>query len=79
MPIDPTRLNGRRLLACLGMVGAMATQLPAHAQADAKTALVEQGNYWQSMGRVDLAEEPSRRVVDAIAEERHAPPLFRQR
>lgn len=67
MPRHPTRLRAStaasRLMACLGLVGALYAAAPAHAQGDAKTALIEQGNYWQSMGRSDLAEESWRKLL----------------
>ncbi|HEY2254317.1 MAG TPA: cellulose synthase subunit BcsC-related outer membrane protein [Variovorax sp.] len=68
MSIDPTRLRrrgARRLLGCLGLAGAIAVAVPAQAQAqaEARTALIEQGNYWQSMGRADLAEESWRKLL----------------
>ena len=67
MPRHPTRLKGSapasRLVACLGLVGALYAGTPVHAQGDAKTALIEQGNYWQSMGRTELAEESWRKLL----------------
>ncbi|MDM0013473.1 cellulose synthase subunit BcsC-related outer membrane protein [Variovorax sp. J22P168] len=64
MPRHPTRLSSTpgRLLACLGLIGALHAGAPAHAQ-DAKAALIEQGNYWQSMGRTDLAEESWQKLL----------------
>jgi tetratricopeptide (TPR) repeat protein len=50
-------------VACLGLVGALYAGTPVHAQGDAKTALIEQGNYWQSMGRTELAEESWRKLL----------------
>ena len=52
-----------RLAASLGLLGALCASGPLHAQADANAALVEQGNYWQGMGRVDLAEESWRKLL----------------
>ncbi|MDM0020209.1 cellulose biosynthesis protein BcsC [Variovorax saccharolyticus] len=67
MPRHSTRLRATtaasRLLTCLGLVGALYAGGPAQAQGDAKAALVEQGNYWQSMGRTDLAEESWRKLL----------------
>jgi len=76
MPRHPARLKpaaapraghtpskASRLLACIGVAGALCAVLPAHAQADAKTALIEQGNYWQGMGRADLAEQSWRKLL----------------
>jgi Tfp pilus assembly protein PilF len=69
MSVHPTcmstrmRAPARRLLACLGVIGALCAAGPAHAQGDAKAALIEQGNYWQSMGRADLAEESWRKLL----------------
>lgn len=67
MPGHPARLRAgtaaRRLLGCLGLVGALYASAPAQAQGDARAALVEQGNYWQSMGRSDLAEDSWRKLL----------------
>ena len=67
MPRHATRLKAAtaasRLLACLSLVGALSAGTAVHAQGDAKAALVEQGNYWQSMGRTDLAEESWRKLL----------------
>jgi tetratricopeptide (TPR) repeat protein len=67
MPRHPTRLKAgpaaSRLLACLGLVGALSAGTPVQAQGDARTALIEQGNYWQSMGRTELAEESWRKLL----------------
>ncbi|WP_371083691.1 cellulose synthase subunit BcsC-related outer membrane protein [Variovorax sp. RCC_210] len=45
------------------MLAALCTANPAHAQADATAALVEQGNYWQTQGRADLAEESWKKLL----------------
>ncbi|MFS2056130.1 hypothetical protein ACEN8K_45970, partial [Variovorax sp. CT11-76] len=47
----------------LGLFATLGAANPAHAQADAATALIEQGNYWQSQGRADLAEESWRKLL----------------
>ena len=44
-------------LANLGMVGLLCAATTVLAQSDAVTALTEQANYWQGLGRSDLAEE----------------------
>lgn len=61
MPFDATRL---RQLACVAL-GVLGTAGPAGAQNDARTALVEQGIYWQSMGRLELAEASWRKLLSA--------------
>ncbi|RZL86156.1 MAG: tetratricopeptide repeat protein [Variovorax sp.] len=63
MSVHPTRMRPRRLLAVLGLIGALATPFATQAQNDAKAALIEQGNYWQGMGRLDLAEESWRKLL----------------
>ncbi|MGJ7520040.1 cellulose synthase subunit BcsC-related outer membrane protein [Variovorax sp. LT1P1] len=79
MPIHPDRLmrgatpsprppGARRptagqWIACLGVVGALCASGPLWAQNDASAALIEQGNYWQGMGRADLAEESWRKLL----------------
>ncbi|RZI69800.1 MAG: tetratricopeptide repeat protein [Variovorax sp.] len=79
MPIHPNRLRrgaapvrdtpGARRptashwMACLGMVGALCASGTLHAQNDANAALIEQGNYWQGLGRADLAEESWRKLL----------------
>ena len=45
------------------MLAALCTANPAHAQADASAALIEQGNYWQAQGRADLAEESWKKLL----------------
>lgn len=50
-------------LASLGMLGALCTGGPAFAQGDASAALIEQGTYWQSMGRAELAEESWKKLL----------------
>jgi Tfp pilus assembly protein PilF len=59
----PAGLPSARWLACLGLFATLGAANPAHAQADAATALIEQGNYWQSQGRADLAEESWRKLL----------------
>ena len=61
MPFDATRL---RQLACVAL-GVLGTAGPAGAQNDAHAALVEQGIYWQSMGRLELAEASWRKLLSA--------------
>lgn len=61
MPFDATRL---RQLACVAL-GVLGTAGPAGAQIDASAALVEQGTYWQSMGRIELAEASWRKLLSA--------------
>lgn len=79
MPIHPDRLkrgatpslpapSARRptagqWIARLGVVGALCASGPLWAQSDASAALIEQGNYWQGMGRADLAEESWRKLL----------------
>ncbi|MGJ7484908.1 cellulose synthase subunit BcsC-related outer membrane protein [Variovorax sp. LT2P21] len=79
MPIHPDRLmrgatpsprppGARRptagqWIARLGVVGALCASGPLWAQNDASAALIEQGNYWQGMGRADLAEESWRKLL----------------
>lgn len=64
-PRTPGRLSSQsqQWMACLGMLAALCTANPAHAQADATAALVEQGNYWQTQGRADLAEESWKKLL----------------
>lgn len=68
-PLLPPRTPGRlssqsqQWMACLGMLAALCTANPAHAQADAAAALIEQGNYWQAQGRADLAEESWKKLL----------------
>jgi tetratricopeptide (TPR) repeat protein len=50
-------------VACLGMAGVLCASGPLRAQSDASAALIEQGNYWQGMGRADLAEESWRKLL----------------
>jgi len=57
------RPTASQWMACLGLVGALCASGTLHAQSDASAALVEQGNYWQSMGRADLAEESWRKLL----------------
>ncbi|MFM9922973.1 cellulose synthase subunit BcsC-related outer membrane protein [Variovorax sp. H27-G14] len=64
-PLVPARLSSQtqQWMACLGMLAALCTGNPAHAQADAAAALIEQGNYWQAQGRADLAEESWKKLL----------------
>ncbi|MGJ7552547.1 cellulose synthase subunit BcsC-related outer membrane protein [Variovorax sp. RB3P1] len=64
-PRTPGRLSSQsqQWMACLGMLAALCTANPAHAQADAAAALVEQGTYWQAQGRADLAEESWKKLL----------------
>lgn len=63
-PVAPRRSRASRLLACIGVAGALcAGAADVHAQGDAKAALIEQGQYWQSMGRNDLAAESWRKLL----------------
>jgi Tfp pilus assembly protein PilF len=69
-PRQPLRHRGPRgfarsapWLACLGMLGALGAAPQAHAQADAASALVEQGAYWLAQGRADLAEQSWRKLL----------------
>jgi tetratricopeptide (TPR) repeat protein len=55
--------QSQQWMACLGMLAALCTANPAHAQADATAALVEQGTYWQGQGRADLAEESWKKLL----------------
>jgi len=55
--------QSRQWTACLGMLVALCAANPAHAQADASAALIEQGNYWQAQGRADLAEESWKKLL----------------
>lgn len=55
--------QSQQWMACLGMLAALCTANPAHAQADASAALIEQGNYWQAQGRADLAEESWKKLL----------------
>jgi tetratricopeptide (TPR) repeat protein len=50
-------------LAGLGMLGALSAGPLAYAQADAASALVEQGAYWLAQGRADLAEQSWRKLL----------------
>ncbi|QSI30897.1 tetratricopeptide repeat protein [Variovorax sp. RKNM96] len=59
----PGRIPAAQWMACLGLLAAVCTSTPARAQADAGAALVEQGNYWQTQGRADLAEESWRKLL----------------
>lgn len=54
-----------RQLACLAAWGALGAAGPAAAQGDARTALAEQGVYWQSLGRLELAEASWRKLLSA--------------
>lgn len=53
----------RTLPAALGLVCSLMPGTPARAQSDAAMALVEQGRYWQALGRNDLAEESWRKLL----------------
>jgi len=59
----PGRIPASQWMACLGLLAAVCASNPARAQADASAALVEQGNYWQTQGRADLAEESWRKLL----------------
>ena len=59
----PTRSTASRLIASIGLIGSLFASGALHAQADASAALIEQGNYWQNMGRADLAEESWRKLL----------------
>lgn len=59
----PGRVSPQQWMACLGMLAALCAGNPAHAQANASSALIEQGNYWQAQGRADLAEESWRKLL----------------
>ncbi|MDH6169022.1 tetratricopeptide (TPR) repeat protein [Variovorax boronicumulans] len=59
----PGRIPAAQWMACLGLLAAVCASSPARAQADAGAALVEQGNYWQTQGRADLAEESWRKLL----------------
>ncbi|MDR6536445.1 cellulose synthase subunit BcsC-related outer membrane protein [Variovorax soli] len=61
MPFDASRLSR---LACLAL-GVLGTAGPAGAQGDARGVLVEQGIYWQSAGRIELAEASWRKLLSA--------------
>ncbi|MDB5826943.1 MAG: cellulose synthase operon domain protein, partial [Variovorax sp.] len=52
-----------RWIARLGLLGALCTGGSAFAQSDASSALIEQGNYWQSLGRAELAEESWKKLL----------------
>jgi len=63
-PLTGARRRGvRHWLVGLGVVGAMSASAPLLAQPEARAALIEQGNYWQSLGRADLAEESWRKLL----------------
>lgn len=62
MPFDATRL---RRLACQAALGVLAAAGPAAAQIDARSALAEQGIYWLSLGRLELAEASWRKLLSA--------------
>ncbi|QNK74549.1 BCSC C-terminal domain-containing protein [Variovorax sp. PAMC28562] len=55
------RAPARQWIVRLGLLGTLCAGAgaggPAFAQSDARSALIEQGNYWQSLGRAELAEE----------------------
>ena len=55
------RAPARQWIVRLGLLGALCSGAGAdglvYAQSDARTALIEQGNYWQNLGRAELAEE----------------------
>ena len=55
------RAPARQWIARLGLLGALCAGAGADglafAQSDARSVLIEQGNYWQSLGRAELAEE----------------------
>jgi Tfp pilus assembly protein PilF len=55
------RAPARQWIVRLGLLGALCagagTGASVFAQSDARSALIEQGNYWQSLGRAELAEE----------------------
>lgn len=56
---------GLKQLACLAAWGALGAAGPAAAQGDARAALAEQGVYWQSLGRLELAEASWRKLLSA--------------
>ncbi|MDP9900455.1 cellulose biosynthesis protein BcsC [Variovorax ginsengisoli] len=58
-----TRSTASQLIASIGLIGSLFASGALHAQADASAALIEQGNYWQNMGRADLAEESWRKLL----------------
>jgi Tfp pilus assembly protein PilF len=62
-PSSPRASHSQQWLACLGMLAALCTSGQVHAQADARAALIEQGNYWQAQGRADLAEESWKKLL----------------
>ncbi|RQO52858.1 cellulose synthase [Variovorax sp. KBW07] len=62
-PSSPRASHSRQWLACMGMLAALCTSGQVHAQADARAALIEQGNYWQAQGRADLAEESWKKLL----------------
>ena len=55
------RAPARQWIVRLGLLGTLCAGAgaggSAFAQSDARSALIEQGNYWQSLGRAELAEE----------------------
>ena len=61
MPFDAARL---RQLACVAL-SVLGTAGPVGAQDDARAQLAEQGIYWQSMGRIELAEASWRKLLSA--------------
>ena len=55
---------GQRLIrSAIIVAGALAASPPLMAQGDPRALLVEQGTYWQSLGRADLAEESWRKLL----------------
>lgn len=62
MPCRAARLTR---LACLAACSALGAAGLAAAQGDARTALAEQGIYWQSLGRFELAEASWRKLLSA--------------
>lgn len=61
--LTPFPASLRTLPAALGLVCSLMPGTPARAQSDAATALVEQGRYWQALGRNELAEESWRKLL----------------
>ena len=61
------RAPANQWIARLGLLGVLCagagTGNSAFAQSDASSALIEQGNYWQSLGRAELAEESWKKLL----------------
>jgi tetratricopeptide (TPR) repeat protein len=56
-------ISRRTKLLVIGLIASVALSVPASAEPAGVAALVNQGRYWQSKGRTDLANQAFRRVL----------------